>query len=54
MAMSRTQRAVRERAVRERAVHNNDDPILYIDIVISPIFHNRCLSVPYLGKYKWD
>jgi len=41
MAMSRTQRAVRERAVRERAVreravHTNDDPILYIDIVISP------------------
>jgi len=42
-------------AVRERAVHQHDNPILYIDRVISPypfFFHNKSLSGPYLWKYK--
>ena len=42
--------------MRERAVHQNDNPILYIDRVIFPypFLNNRCLSGPYLGNYKRD
>ena len=35
-------------------MHNNHNPTLYI-IELSPInhlFHNGCLSLSYLGKYK--
>jgi len=43
-------------AVRERAVYQIDKPIVYSDRVLStlPFFLNRCLSGPYLGKYKRD
>jgi len=38
-------------AMRGNTVHKDHTTTLYI-IELSPIFHNVCLSWPYLGKYK--
>jgi len=43
--------------MRGGAVRKNRNPTMYIYRVIFPepfIFHNGCLSRPYLGKFKRD